>query len=137
MMPTASKHSQYDYPTDKVIDYKESIVQKLNFWKNKHIENVMAFHESLLRRKQDPTQVVPTQQGDLSITNIAKIRLHPCLESKAHVEVLTAMLAEAEKSDDALAERWNNETLVEPVDGIKSDFMEKDGGGEEETAGKK
>ena len=131
--PRAKEHTQFDYPTDAIVEYKETITQKLNYWRNKHIENIMAFHESLHRRKQDPTQVIPTQQGDLSITNICKIRLHPCLESKAHVEVLTAMLEEAKIGDDNLAERWNKETLIEPVDGIKSPLSDEMGGKGDDT----
>lgn len=138
----------FDFPSKTELTYKELIVQRLNYWKNKHIERVVSYREAVARREKFPQEmiVVGTNQHTgqditLSMSAIVEKRRPAAIESLYHVQTLEKMLDDVNKSEDALAENWSDEALSLPEDmqGIKSDFVPKGkgnagGGGGEETS---
>ncbi len=119
---TRKGNEVFDFNSHGVLTYKEIIVQQLNYWRNKHIERVMSFHEAVARREKHPKAMIVVgtnpqtgQDKELSITAICEKRLPAAIESKFHVKTLETMLTEVEKSEDALAESWSDESLVAPA----------------------
>lgn len=111
---TYRPESQLDYPADKVLDYKDLITRKLNYWRAQLVERTAAYHESVARRKIDPKATINTNTGPLTITKIIEIRIPPVIEARACVEVYEAMLEEAVKG--TVQERWSDEQVVVPID---------------------
>lgn len=116
------KNTPTEIPNDKVEGYKKHIIRQLNEWQDLLVNRTAEFRDSMMRRKLNPTKVIKTGSGDLSMTSIAEIRMINLIEARERVHALEEMLAAVEVSDEKLAELWSNDALtIEPDARIEGD----------------
>lgn len=122
-----------NYPSDKVLDYKDFITERLNYWKDLLVQRTEAYYEAMNRREKNPTATIMTTSGQaMSITKICSLRVAPLLEAISTVETLEKMLKQAHSDD--LMQLWNRDTIIDPEASIPSPMTFQGKGADEEQS---
>jgi hypothetical protein len=103
-----------ELPHDKIVEDKELLTEKYNFWRDQLIERASSLAQAEVEKLRDPGRVVVIRQGEelkkVSIMDFAEAKKFDTREAKQYVQVLKAMLDALEKGE--LEEAWSDDALA-------------------------
>lgn len=96
------------------LSYKDLVTEKLNFWRNELMERTLKWDEAMIRFTINPTEVIKTQAGPMSLIAILEQRVQPVKEARACMQAAEKMLADLAISEETLTAHFQDDVLKVP-----------------------